>query len=387
MPKKSKARLEDYVWVRHGKDDHEARILPAVAAGQEESIPASGDWIYVQYVRYSSLKEYVAADRVKPMFTGGSSNMPRELRCRIKKEEVASSESIQKQIEQEPAKKKPVPRGKQKAEAHKAAPHARRKVAPPKQLQKPWATSQQLKAKPPPRRQTQQQHHKGGNAIDNPIILMDSGSSTDDDSTRNRRGEEQVQAPVPSVKNKKVPRTFPPTSRTTAAAATTKTAPSATTLRKRKFSRKKGPLPSDIAKKKSLPSAAAASTKSREHHPRLHPQKRPCAGSLIRESDLYIHQLDKDKKPTGLRYKCGGDSCFFAKRFANRFPRLIQFIPLGGTNNYQSIYRAEHDSSIDYFGAPLSLARTKKQPYKNSEDEAEMLEESSSNDDDDDFAL
>ena len=91
----------------------------------------------------------------------------------------------------------------------------------------------------------------------------------------------------------------------------------------------------------------------------------PCPGSLIRESDLYIHQLDRNQKPTGLRYKCGGDSCFFAKRFANRFPRLIQFTLLGG-NEYQSIYRAEDDPSIVYFGAPVSLRkqRTQKREYK-----------------------
>jgi len=69
------------------------------------------------------------------------------------------------------------------------------------------------------------------------------------------------------------------------------------------------------------------------------------AGVLLREGEE-ISQLFKDGSKAVGKYICGGDSCFYAKRFHGAYKRWLQLVPSRGSGPYESKYLSEDDPAL-----------------------------------------
>jgi len=379
MPKRKTApALEDYVFVKQGaKGEQFEAFLVREEDGQQQPSPSSPDLVCVQWVIRGG-RAYVNASDVTPMHGLGVGG--RERRCRREKEKVTTK----KEPSNNSAKlKKPCSLCGSKTKA--AGKKAKVTVAPPnggkvvdllndtsgdEEDERSNVRPSAAFARKPKVFYNQKHLRMKGNAKDDPIDLL---GSSGDESWR------LIKSPSParSASAKANGGHVHGRQRKTALKLPPKDMGLKPPPPHRKYARKHDPPSRAFTVKKK-----ASIDGTRHHAERVYVQPRvvpaPKFGEMIRE-DAWFQQLNRQGKPVGgVDLRVAGISQFTAKRFGNRFPRLIQLIPQTGP--YKSIYRAENDG-FRHLPDQARVVTLKKQQYKDSDDEAEMLDSEGSDDD------
>lgn len=418
MPKRKKApALEDFVFVKAGA---KGELFEALLVREDKQPPtSSSNLVCVQWVIRGG-RAYVNASDVTPMYGSAEGGRGRRACQRVQKDTVASKK--------EPPENDKLPSSsdvEDSAKLEEAANGAARinkaldkkvkaTAAPPNDDEvadslsdttsdedeqynvPPAAAARVAVARKPIVFCNQKQLRMKGNTKEDPIDLLE---SSEDESSRDRSVEEWPTVAVAEGIKEKRGRPFKPPSPHSAFSKFVNPRHSATHRHGRK-ERQKGslkPPPTEInltpqrpprkyARKQETPSRAVAVMKNAPvaggQTERVYVQPRavpaPFFGRMIQEGHRF-QQRDRQGRPTGkVDVRCAGISQFTAKRYGNRFPRLLQLIPQTGV--YKSAYRAENDG-FHHLPDQARVVKLKEQQYKDSDDEADMLESENSDDD------